>query len=295
MRFLMVSAHFDQYGDTIRVGGVQHHITRVTDELRRRGHEVFWVYYNKRYDPAAYSAVIMHDFCSFKLIPTPHVVVFHGWEGQCPPSPSIVRTRQEIAQQAHATIAVGAFISKWYGHEVDRVIWGAVDEPAANEPKRALTEDAVYVGRLEPDTGCIETISAAMREGIHVHVYGDGSLRVPVEELRPKFPDGQVTLYGVVSGAARKFSDHYYALPSGYLTLLEAYIRYRPAFVTATDDLKVDYFGMMPYPPAVLNGKRMRSDLGDEGVQVPSLTDRYHWARRQTWSSVVDIYLELLS
>ena len=290
MKILMISAHFDLLHDTIPVGGVQTHISKVSAALRQCGHDVMWSYPGVTAVPGTTAlvdiqsgldwadAVVMHDFCSWQNTAKKNLVVFHGWEGQCPPASAVISRRQAIAQMAGATIAVGQFILKWYQHTADEVIWGAADPPSPGEPTLQVPGRAVYVGRLEPDTGCMEAIKSAVAQGFEVHVYGDGSLHVPLEQWRDSTPGARVVLYGFVPNAAQFFATASLALPSGYLTYLEALIRRRPCAVVATNPLKVDYWGMHPYPPS----------------PVPAWFSAWDWARKQTWSHVADIYENLL-
>jgi len=233
-------------------------------------------------------AVVMHDFCSWvgEAQAKPNLVVFHGWEGVFPPDPTVVKRRQEIALAARATVAVGAFIPKWYGHTVDRVIWGGVDLPGGDEPQK---DDhlAVWVGHLEPYTCCLEVIETAVKRGFRVDVYGDGSLRVPLEQLRDSL-GASVILRGYYSEAAPFFSRAHLALPSGFLSYLEALVRGRVCLVGAHQPLKLDYWQSHPHPPLVLHQGQVSeySCLWEEA---------WVWARQQTWGRVADIYEELLN
>ena len=313
MKILMVSAHFQLPHDSIPIGGVQQHISKVSEALRARGHEVMWTYPTdttvvlnpeanypsitkvKTQDGVDWAdAVVGHDFCSWLNPGKPNIVVFHGWEGACPPHPQVVAWRQEIARAAGATIAVGAFIPKWYGHEVDEVIWGATDAPVGEE----LTTEAnlaMWVGRLEPDTCCLEAIRSALRKGLHVEVYGDGSLRVPLEKMRDSIPGARVFLFGftrhedVLSNLARA----HVVLPSGLLSLLEARVRGKPCVVVAPNPLKLDYWGMHPTPPVIEDAEGTVLNLQQcSSPELPSGFQR--WALGQTWAKVAGIYEALL-
>ena len=303
MRIAMVSAHFELPVDSIPIGGVQRHIARVSAALRERGHEVMWTYPGITAIPNTTSvidarsavewcdALVMHDFCSWMDTQgKPNLVVFHGWEGQCPPDAGIMRRRQEIAAAAGATIAVGAFIPKWYGHQVDEVIWGAVDPPGKEESTVAERDLAVWIGRLDPDTSCLDAIRWAVEQGYRVEVYGDGDLRVPLEQMRDSIPGACVLLYGWAPDAAKQFSRAAVALPSGLLTLLEAESRGKPCYATWANPLKQDYWMLHPYPPAAISPLAFPAF---EGLSPKWQTAR-HWAGKQTWSSIADIYERLL-
>ncbi|MBU1067119.1 hypothetical protein KKE60_05000 [Patescibacteria group bacterium] len=301
MRIAMVSAHFELQGDDIPIGGVQRHISRVSAALRERGHEVLWTYPGlhihrdvvTRVESAVEwaDAVVAHDFCSWCAPDKANLMVFHGWEGVCPPNPPIIQRRQEIARDAGATIAVGAFIPKWYRHEVDEVIWGAADPPGPEEAAMEVEPElAVWVGRLERDTGCLDVIGWAMRQGFRVEVYGDGSLRVSLERLRDSIPGARAILYGNVPDAARHFRRAAIALPSGLLTLLEAQVRGKACFVTADNDLKHDYWLMHPWAPHMIEG--VTAHPGE--LSLLSSASATGWAAQQTWGKIADIYLRLL-
>ena len=288
MKILMVSPHFELSEDPTPTGGVQKHISCVSRELRSRGHTVVWTYpydtVTSNGQPVQTSGglewadwVVMHDFSSLQDVEKPNLMVFHGWEGQVPLNQAIVEIRRSIAKAAGATIAVGAYVPKWYGHEVDQVVWGAVDLPE-NEPRIEVPNRAVWVGRLEPDTGCIEAIQGAVRLGFEVHCYGDGSLRIPIEKWRDGTLGARVVLYGFVPNAAVNFSKASLALPSGYLTYLEALVRRCRCAVTAGNPLKQDYWGLHPFPPG----------------RDCDWTRAWEWSRKQTWAKVADLYERLL-
>jgi len=289
MKILMISPHFELPEDPIPVGGVQRHVAGVSRELRARGHTVTWIYPNDVVTRTGQvvqtevgldwaDAVVMHDFCSWQETVKPNIQIFHGWEGQFPPSQAVVDLRRGIAKMAGATIAVGSFIPKWYGHTVDEVVWGATDLPTSDEPRIEFPGRAMWVGRLEPDTGFAEAVQSAVRIGLEVHVYGDGSLRVPIERWRDNTPGARVVLYGFVPGACTQFRTAGLALPSGYLTYLEALVRRRPCAVVATNPLKQDYWMGHPFPP---DPHRDWSAAWD-------------WARKQTWAKLADTYERLL-
>jgi len=149
---------------------------------------------------------------------------------------------------------------------------------------------AVWVGRLESDTSCLEVIGWAMRAGFRVEVYGDGPLRIALENLRDSIPGGRAILYGNVPDAARQFSRAAIALPSGFLTLLEAEVRGLACFVTADNDLKRDYWLMHPWEPHLIAGVNARPDE----LRFLWSASAAGWAAQQTWGQVADTYLRLL-
>src|SRR5690606_37291946 len=110
---------------------------------------------------------------------------FHGYEGY-PLDPATIKRRQWIAGQVSAVVQAGHFIEKWYGTKPDIVTYGGVDAPDINTRITPDT-DAVFVGRLEPDTGIkmyLEALLALKQQGrmVSFRVCGDGSLRTQLED-----------------------------------------------------------------------------------------------------------------
>lgn len=296
LSILMRSHHFTMIGDSIPNGGVQRHIEEVSRVLRARGHRVEWCY------PAATPSiepdlVVFHDYSSWDWgnIPLSHtLVVFHGWEGVCPPDPRVIAARQQISYAADHTIAVGEFIRKWYGGKIDHVIWGAVEPPTVEEQMLPGTRGrAVWVGRIAPDTEAVSLIESAAQAGWHVEVVGDGPL---LPELQKRVPAESMTIRGFVDeGIVRKaIAGSEIVLASGYLSILTAYSFQRPVFtaIASGNAVKDDYIRLMERPPIIVDGEFPYSpETITEGDHLRlDVVENHKWSATQTWDKIADHY-----
>ena len=180
-----------------RLGGVEKHVLRVSEELVKLGHAVTVL--TRRWEPEwpeheelhgirvrrvaggiakapadrqlelfrAADAVHCHDLYPYLRFAAPAwpaaraplFVTFHGYEGY--PVPRIARwLRRRLAARAAGAICMGEFICRWYGHPCDTVSYGGVDAPPERTPDPPPGAPALYVGRLARDTGIVAYLEA---------------------------------------------------------------------------------------------------------------------------------------
>jgi len=292
MNILMVSPHFNLPGDAVPIGGVQKHIVRVTRELEAMGHRVVWQY--KRLLDADLLTwadyIVAHDFVSFiEGAGKPQLLIFHGYEGQCPPHPFIVQTRQEISAKAGAIIQVGEFIGHHYGTPADATIYGAVEEPPLLGD--FIPETALFLGSLAPYTFPEMAFDLAMRMRWKLSVCGDGGLR---ERLAYVFPEA--VYHGFVVDPSKHIASAEYVLVGGFLSSLEAMIQRRLPIALYGNNIRRDYYELFP-GMVILAGAisemlaRLNSMADDERAAI--IEHNYHYAKAQTWRRVADLYLQL--
>jgi hypothetical protein len=311
MRILMVSVHFDISGDSIPIGGVQKHISKITDEFRKRNNIIEWAYpgkakeYIENFKP---DLIIAHDFCSFvKDTNIPQIVVFHGWEGSIPLNPEVIKVRQEIEKKASASICVGDYISKWYGQKPDLVIYGGVKEVLVVEPPR--DRKLLLLGRLAKDSSpqiFFQALSL-MQEKYSMDVCGDGPLRAELEQY-VKDNNLDVTFHGFVNNVDEFIKKADIVLTSGYLSILEAYINKRPVLSVYDNPLKEDYLYSMPIRVNRLDSHTVQISCFDDinriashldytllnGYLSEAIENNYQFALQNTWIKLVDKYEELI-
>ncbi|UCH35521.1 MAG: glycosyltransferase family 4 protein [Armatimonadota bacterium] len=200
MKILMLTGYFWP-----RIGGVEKHVLRVSEELVELGHEVTVL--TRRWDPGwpeqqdrrgvrvrradggiskaprdphlrlLGEADVIHCHDAYPYLrfylparfarKTAPFVTFHGYEGY--PIPRTARwLRRRLAKRAAGTICMGEFIRHWYGHECDVVSYGGVDAPQGRVPDADPAAPALYVGRLAPDTtimGYLEALRLLRQRG----------------------------------------------------------------------------------------------------------------------------------
>lgn len=320
-----------------RRGGVEKHVACVVRELRRQGLQVMVA--TPRWQPewpeeevvadipvlrlsgnVAWRAlrhharwadlVHTHDaypflkyYLPYRLLHprTPAVVTFHGYERF--PIPLEARAlRRMVLWLTRGSICAGAFIPKWYRFRSDYITHGGVDAPAQVPPPG---QGAVFVGRLEPDTGFIhylEALRALKQEhGVEmpVQVCGDGSLRHAGEQLAAA-AGLNATFHGVVPDVTPYLAGARFALVSGFLAILEAMAAARVVLALYQNPLKEDYLRMFPGAQyMVIAGSveeladRLSLLARDPAAAGQMAQESRKFALTQTWERVADLYLEL--
>lgn len=288
MRILMQSVHFDLPGDTIPIGGVQKHIKKVTDELKKHGHEVEWKYPADIKNYENYDIAIFHDFSAYDFkCQIPKIIVFHGWEGVYPIPPDIYKQRKAIKDDADYVITVGEFINKYYDVQSDLTIYGGTEE-SANESVKPIQNKAVYVGRLEADNQPFQALAFAKSHGWDVDVCGDGSLRC---ELEKQFPD--MNFHGFVEDTIPYIQSAEYVLIGGYLSMLDAMICQKPVFgFYGNNTMRHDYLRLLPDGVKVFIFKDSDYTAFKRNWIQDIVNKNHEWAKEQTWDKIARHYIQ---
>ena len=299
MKIAMVSGHFELPIDSIPIGGVQRHISRVTDELRQRGHSIDWFYPGQRtyLENANPDIVVAHDFfCFMEELNCPQICIFHGWEGRCPPDAAVVTRRCMVEKMADASIHVGDYIGKWYSQKADRVIYGGVKPVEFVSPPGK--NNFLYLGRLEPDNSPDMFFCALSMLSIPytLQVCGNGSLREYLEGICKTY-NINATFHGFVEDPDSYIKSSDIVFTSGYLSILEAFINKRPVISAFSNELKKDYLQLMPaqtfsyeYPVDI---REKFIDILENGTEE-SVEKNYEFACSNTWDKVADVYEEMI-
>ncbi len=234
----------------------------------------------------------------------PVYLTFHGFE-EFPLRRKTIWFRKLAERLAWGNICIGHYIGKWYGTKPSFVIYGGVDLPieASNQPVKS---DAIFVGRLEEDTGVLEYLDAMRivkaKHGINLklELCGDGALRAEIQ--RRVIQSGlDVNLHGSVENPQDYLRRGRYAFVSGYLAILEAMINKRLVFAIYSNPLKRDYLLMMPGAESMMVVAGSAEELAEKLAYYrwhPEQTawlieNAYQWAKEQTWAKVADTYLAL--
>lgn len=250
-------------------------------------------------------------YLPFRLLnPTvPVYITFHGFEGIIPIPKSIKLKRKVAEKLTNGNICVGHYIQKWYGTRADTVIYGAVDSVITSlhtmEPDISDRPiDAVFVGRLEKDTGIMIYINAIrilkdkFNQEIEVHLCGDGTLRDSITEIGRKYKLN-LHLHGFVDPKPY-LKRAKFAFTSGYLSILEAMAESCLVFSVYDNPLKEDYLRMMPCANLLVicsNPEDLATSILNWRQNIGQVADKVRvgrdYALQQTWGSIANIYTHL--
>ena len=341
MKILMFAPLFHPH-----IGGVDKHIKRISEVLARRGHEVsiitikhdkslpdfeelnkmkvyrfpkmrlpkVWLWIYKRRDLIKNANVVhCHDFATFIywylpfrfLYPLkPVFVTFHGYEGIIPIPRKILFKRKITELLTKGNICIGDYILKWYGTKASFVSYGGVDMPAPLS--NTNPEGAVFIGRLEKDTGIMMYIDALRilkeKQGINLKldVCGDGKLREKIQEII-KGNELNVELHGFVENPLDYLDKSKFAFVSGYLAMLEAMINKKLVFAVYENKLKKDYLTLMPNSKNMMViasspeelAEKIAYYLNHQKETEEKIKNAYLFSKDQTWEKVTNTYLKL--
>ena len=173
---------------------------------------------------------------------TPVHATFHGFERD--PVPAIFKLLRRIARWlVSGAICIGHFIPEIYGVNCDVILTGATSCVDLVEQPR---NGAVYVGRLEQDTGLLEYIKAiAILKEMHgiempLTLCGKGGLQREASNLAMSKGVAMEQM-GLVSNPQTVMNSNQLCLAAGYLSILEAMSLGLPVIGIAGSSLKAAY------------------------------------------------------
>lgn len=285
-------------------------IIRLSRERKKRWLELF-----KRRELVKNANIVhLHDFAVFIywylplrfLYPLKRLyITFHGWEGVCPPQQKTILIRKITEYSTKGNICAGEFICKWYKTKADFITYGGVHAEEAGKKVLAETgsKKAVFVGRIADDTG-IEVYLKATRilkeKGINLNliVCGNGPLMEFCKDY-VKEHDLDVQFKGWVSDPSEYIANSSYVFVTGFLAILEAFIKRKLVFSVYDNPLKEDYLKLYPgYTNKMMFVAGSPEELAEQ-LEIPmidknlvsEMTDRaYSYASTQTWNKVADQY-----
>ena len=210
--------------------------------------------------------------------------------------------RRVVRVLTRGSLCAGAFIPKWYHFRCARITHGGVDTPSERPP---LGEGALFIGRLEPDTGLMSTVEALRllkaQHGLELplQVCGDGSQRAAAAAGAAS-AGLAVTFHGQVADVSPYLQQARFAFVSGFLGMLEAMALGRAVLAVYDNPLKEDYLRLFPGAqhvaiagsPEELAGQ-LAALLADPEGLAGRLEQAYRFAQTQTWARVADLYRSL--
>lgn len=341
MKILMFAPLFPPH-----IGGVEKHVKRLSEELIKKGYEIivvtikhynslpdfeelnkikvyrfprmklskiwFWIYKN-RYLIKDADIIHCHDFGAFIYwyLPfrflyflKPVFITFHGHEGIIPIPKKILFRRKVAEFLTKGNICIGDFIPKWYGTKANFISYGGVD--ILTTVNNTKSEGAVFIGRLEKDTGImtyIDAIKILKKEyniSFEVDIYAGGSLREILEKII-KENELSVKLHGFVENPMNYLIKSKFAFVSGYLSILEAMINKKLVFSVYENELKKDYLTLIPNSKNMMVIPSSPEKLAEKVAyyyKAPEkaeeiIKNAYNFAKKQTWGNVANTYLRL--
>lgn len=233
----------------------------------------------------------------FLLPRKPVFTTFHGYESY-PISKRAVIVRKASEKLSYGNICIGDFIKKWYGAKPDIVSYGAVDVPSESKKhNKVLKNGAVFIGRLDAQTGILDYVKAAeiIREkvrGFELIAAGDGEF---IDKIKKN-----TKVLGFINNPEKLFLEFRFAFVSRYLSILEAMIHKRLVFALYDNPVKRDYLEMAPFSkyiiiesdPSKLAEKvsyYMRNPMEEKKL----VEQGFKWVKNQTWDKLAQDYLKL--
>jgi glycosyltransferase involved in cell wall biosynthesis len=256
-----------------------------------------------------------HDFSTFILwyLPSrflypskPVFVTFHGFEGTLPIPKRILFERKVTELLTKGNISIGDYIPKWYGTKASFISYGGLDIPSLPPAENTDYDGAVFIGRLEKDTGIMTYVDAVKilktewNIDLRVDICGDGRLRETVEKIVNE-NKLNVRLHGFVKNPLDYLNKSKFAFVSGYLAILEAMINRKLVFAVYENELKRDYLTLIPGSkdmmvitsvPVELAGK-VADYYNNPAEAREKVENAYSFAKGQPWEKVADTYLKL--
>lgn len=247
-----------------------------------------------------------------KLLISPHLklfTTFHGYEGNEPPTWQAVVHRKFVEKISAASICVGSFMTKWYKAKPNLVIYGAADSQKIKKIEKAH-QSAVYVGRLEADTGIMTYLKAlrllkSKKINLKLDVFGEGRLAkraknyVKKNKLKVRFHGTRADVSGVYDTAELAFV-------SRYLSIIEAMNASCLVIAAYNNQIKADYLECHPMAENFFitnSPAKIAKDIEqlylqgliDSSQMSQKIQDAAKWSTKQTWGLVADHYHKLWS
>lgn len=221
---------------------------------------------------------------------------FHGYE-EYPLKQKNIFIHKISEKLSNGNICIGDFIKKWYGTKPSFVSYGGVGLVHGSKFMVQNKNSAVFVGRLDEQTGIKTYIKAVklIKKKIPDFIFaiiGDGKFRKEVEE--------DFRVLGFQKNPEKYYQDYNFAFVSRYLSILEAMAAKKLVFAVYDNPLKEDYLRMAPFSKYIVIFKSSSElvskvsfylDNSDEKQKI--IAKARDWVKKQTWEEMVNTYLKL--
>ena len=221
---------------------------------------------------------------------------FHGYESY-PISKKAIFVRRLSEELSFGAICIGGFMEKWYDAKPTFVTYGGVRFGNSKFEIRNSKKGAVFVGRLDEQTGIktyIEAVKIIKKKipEFEFLVVGDGKFRQDIEK--------DVRVLGFKKNPYKYFHEYRFAFASRYLSILEAMAARRLVFALYDNPLKRDYLKMTPFAKfiTIVSSKKELADkalyfLKNPRKENEMIEKAFEWVKTQSWNNVSRLYLAL--
>ena len=221
---------------------------------------------------------------------------FHGYESY-PIKKKDIIVRKISEKLSNGNICIGDFMKKWYGVKPTYTSYGGVNIIRSEKLKVKSSEGAVFIGRLDEQTGIktyIDAVNLIKKKILNFkfEIVGDGKFRSEIEK--------NFKVLGFKKNPEEYFSKYNFAFVSRYLSILEAMAAKKLIFAVYDNPVKEDYLKMTPFAkyivisdsPAQLFQKLIYY-LTHASERKGLIKSAHKWAGQQTWNKMANLYLEL--
>ena len=246
-----------------------------------------------------------HQTVGFTLPGNSVFLTRHGMSYRCPVPESEIRRARRSLRFAAGVVHDGLFIEKWLGVKPDlcpdQGLYPEADDLATG-PEPPPTS-AVYIGRLEPDSGiriyvdAVRILTRELGRPFELHAYGGGSLLDALRDqtAREGLP---VRFHGPTPHAQDRIVDSCFAFIDGRMAIQEAMARRRLVLAAYVDPLKRDYVCGERFSPYLI-GAADATELAERVVHYTDnprdraeLVERaFQHARTLSWHRTAEEYL----
>jgi glycosyltransferase involved in cell wall biosynthesis len=196
-------------------------------------------------------------------------------------------------------VCIGDFIEKWYKTKPNYVAYGGVgiSNSKLKIQNKIKQESAVFIGRLDEQTGILTYVEAIERlkkkiPNFGFLIIGDGK---PKDEI-----NREIKILKPLNNVSKYFHDYNFAFVSGYLSILEAMVARRLVFAVYNNPLKEDYLRMAPFSKCITisnSSSELVSKvffyLNNPAEKEKLVEKAYAWVQNHTWEKMADVYLKI--
>lgn len=254
-----------------------------------------------------------HDFITFYwyipfiLINSNLYITFHGFEKY--PIPKIYIFLRKIAEIfTKGNICVGKFILKYYKTKPNYITYGGINTNQIVEKSKESSyklNNALFIGRLELDTGIIEYINALkiLKQDYDINlkldICGDGKLSTYIKGFSKKF-NLSVSLNGFKENLDKFYNTAGIIFCSSYLCILESLFKKKFVVSVYQNKLKKNYLFLSPFRKFISIAKSP-IDIAHHIVNMREFEKEfyqrsikgYKFSLNNDWRNLVNLYLKL--
>lgn len=221
---------------------------------------------------------------------------FHGYESYPLESKNIFMHKLS-EKLSNGNICIGHFIKKWYKAKPNFVSYGGVNLPDRQTLKINNHEGAVFIGRLDDQTGILTYVEAVeiirkKNKNFDFLVIGDGDLKDKIGK--------EIKVLSSKNNASEYFNDYNFAFVSRYLSMMEAMAAKRLVFAVYDNPIKEDYLRLAPFSKFITISNssselvsKISYYLDNVKAKEKMIARAYSWVKNHTWEEMTNTYLKL--